>query len=541
MVARCERGLCHGRESSQVLALYLNQPGRTVFTVSSVFLSVALLQLAQEDAGCVDAAGEVIADCDKRVYGMRPSSVLSTMTSVGFLTTAFFMPYAGAVVDHTSRRREFGGAMASAYALVNVAQIALFRRTWFAMAVLQAVIAQAGFTSQSMAMWAYVNEAVDTDTFRQTVVSNMAAWQAVTILLYLGVMAAVIFGAGIAEDAVMTARAAQLLASVAGVALLARSWQLFAPRPARHGLSEGGASGLLWAAGVKQLWATISTMPTEQPDLFRFMVALVFSEAGIRSLFFLILTYLTTQLGLSGTNLNLFYFAAILTGLPGAVAHRVLYRRVGHKLNVMLIHAMWVAFIVAMVGLLRSPAQSELAVFFGLPFGARTARPATAAVRRRVPPHGCIAMMAARCPGARRAGFLLGINYPALNGYFAALTPPGREVEMWGWFLFASNALSWLHPILFTLVNELSGDQRLGLSLAVPFIVLAAAVFATITRARFDGVATDGVGASDAAALEAAAASAGASSTAAMPAAAPAARSESDAAGGGGSINKLRQ
>ena len=75
----------------EIQAFYFNQCGRSVLFISFMFLSLAILQLANEEAGCPKDEKGNFTDCGNTVYGMDPSSMLALMAIVGGLATSCFM------------------------------------------------------------------------------------------------------------------------------------------------------------------------------------------------------------------------------------------------------------------------------------------------------------------------------------------------------------------------------------------------------------------------------------------------------------------
>lgn len=112
--------------------------------MSNVFLSTALIYLASEEVGCVvkNAAGEeVVADsCDKRVYGaFRPAALVTNIAAISGVMSALFMPIIGALIDYTPHRWNVGVWSAVLITLVQVVQCFTYAKTWFPMAILQAI------------------------------------------------------------------------------------------------------------------------------------------------------------------------------------------------------------------------------------------------------------------------------------------------------------------------------------------------------------------------------------------------------------------
>lgn len=105
--------------------------------MANVFLSSALLYLANEAAGCIDEEGNLIEDCDGKVYGFVPASLITNVAVISGLLTALFMPVVGAIIDYTPHRRLVGIATAVLITVMQGIQIGTVQKTWFAMAILQ--------------------------------------------------------------------------------------------------------------------------------------------------------------------------------------------------------------------------------------------------------------------------------------------------------------------------------------------------------------------------------------------------------------------
>ena len=99
--------------------------------MSNVFLASALIFLAKREIGCEEDEVE----CGK-VYGMKPSSLITTIGTVSGILSAFFMPFIGAIIDYTSKRWECGAIATTLFILIQAIQIGTVQKTWFAMATL---------------------------------------------------------------------------------------------------------------------------------------------------------------------------------------------------------------------------------------------------------------------------------------------------------------------------------------------------------------------------------------------------------------------
>jgi hypothetical protein len=123
--------------------------------MSNIFLSSSFIYLASEQAGCVDEEGNVMEDCDEKVYGFKPASFVTNIAVISGVLSALFMPLVGAMIDYTPYRKAAGVGSAVVLVMIQAAQIGTVSATWLAMAVLQAL---AGFLYQVqvLAVYAYL-------------------------------------------------------------------------------------------------------------------------------------------------------------------------------------------------------------------------------------------------------------------------------------------------------------------------------------------------------------------------------------------------
>lgn len=130
---------------------------RGAIVMSNIFLSTSIIYLASVEAGCVDENGTVVDDCENKVYGFIPSSLIANIAVISGLLSAFLMPLIGAIVDYTPHRKATGIVAAILLILIQGVQIGTVAATWFPMTVLQAV---AGFIYQVevLATYAYLPE-----------------------------------------------------------------------------------------------------------------------------------------------------------------------------------------------------------------------------------------------------------------------------------------------------------------------------------------------------------------------------------------------
>ena len=85
----CKKFFLYNSHDPVVQAFYLNQFGRSALFISFMFLSLGILQLANEQAGCPKTESGAYACTDEnKVYGSRPSSILALMALAGGLSVS---------------------------------------------------------------------------------------------------------------------------------------------------------------------------------------------------------------------------------------------------------------------------------------------------------------------------------------------------------------------------------------------------------------------------------------------------------------------
>ena len=134
----------------EATGLALNSIARGAVGMSSLFLGPALLILAQnaakEAGGCNttsynndDNGGqeECSDDDEGRVYGMRPSSLLTNIGIFSGVFSAILLPLFGAIVDHTPHRKAIGQWAAILLSIIKGIEIFISKSTWFFISILQ--------------------------------------------------------------------------------------------------------------------------------------------------------------------------------------------------------------------------------------------------------------------------------------------------------------------------------------------------------------------------------------------------------------------
>mmetsp|Transcript_3354 Transcript_3354/g.5000 ORF Transcript_3354/g.5000 Transcript_3354/m.5000 type:complete len:214 (-) Transcript_3354:298-939(-) len=131
--------------------------------MASIFLVPALLGLASNEAQSSCDVEEAERD-DSRVYGFKPSSLLTNIAIVEGLIATIILPLFGAITDHTPHRRSVGGWSAAGLSIIKIIELALSQKTWFAVSWLQ-VASSTYFVSiariYSLLIFSRINQGTD--------------------------------------------------------------------------------------------------------------------------------------------------------------------------------------------------------------------------------------------------------------------------------------------------------------------------------------------------------------------------------------------
>eukprot|EP00934_Nitzschia_sp_Nitz4_P006401 Nitzschia sp. Nitz4//scaffold155_size52807//30637//32354//NITZ4_006801-RA/size52807-augustus-gene-0.54-mRNA-1//-1//CDS//3329537384//6391//frame0 len=411
----------------------MNGMGRGPLVMSNIFLSSAFIYLAQERAGCLDEEGEVIDDCDGEAYGFKPASFVTNIAVISGVLSAFFMPFIGAMVDYTHYRRAVGAGACFVMVLIQGIQIWLTQKTWLAMAVLQAI---SGFLYQCeiLAAFAYLPDmsyiiGEETMTrFTSTFVMTQFSCQS----LFLIIVIAISFAFDM--DDVATAQTGQAIDVVWSGVGLYLSWKWFEPVPPRHQLPEGRS---LWTAGFSQTFNTAKAIKEKYSHgTWWFFCSLVFAEAGVNAFTTVAVVFLDEQMGLSGTEIGIFFLTTLVCAVPGARIGAWVTEKTNPKRSYQI--ALAVMTVIAAGGaVILDFIPSWLSYVWG----------------------GGI-------------GVTIGWFYPVENVFFSMCLPKGQEAELSGFFVYCSQVLVWLPPLIFSVMVEANVEQTWGVVSVTGFLLI---------------------------------------------------------------------
>mmetsp|Transcript_38950 Transcript_38950/g.81864 ORF Transcript_38950/g.81864 Transcript_38950/m.81864 type:complete len:552 (-) Transcript_38950:197-1852(-) len=429
--------------------------GRGVAVMSNLVVNAALLELASQAAGCLtgeevkaieEATGEDY-ECTNTIYGQNPLSLISNIAVVTGLLSAFFMPIIGVVLDFTPHRKLVGIVFCIVFICIQACQIAIGPKTWFPMAILQSI---AGFCFSGMLMTslAYLPEICEiVGQSRHTqYTARFTAKQFSVQALFLVLVGGLSFAFGISDDSVMTARMSQALNVCLVSILFGTGWRCYMPsRPSSRELPEStGTTRLrccgIIAHGIRQNLRTLKSIIREYKKGLRwFMAAEVFAQSSVGALTTVSVVYLSSEVGLNATDITFFFLVVLIGTIPGSRVSAVLAKWSNPS-------SCWQA--------------SMIVLFVTMVIGAFTLGNA---------PNKYYSFI-----WGFFVGVCLGWFYPTENLFFSCILPKGSEAEIAGFRVICSMILSWLPPLIFSILVSNGVEAKWGMTFMASFVLVAA-------------------------------------------------------------------
>jgi len=240
------------------------------------------------------------------------------------------------------------------------------------------------------------------------------------------------------SSTVVTAQISQGINTLCCILLFGFGWfKYMTPRPAARELPEGRS---LLLAGFRQNLSTAKNVSRFfKKGLRWYFLALAFAEASASALVTLSVVYLGDSLKLTGGEIGIFFLITLVATVPGTV----ISFKVTSKTNP---NTSWKIanvnlFVTTMIGCLVLEGLPKYCAYIWSFF----------------------------------MGLGLGWFYPTENLFFSMITPKGQEAEMAGFYVYCTVILSWLPPLVFTLLMEVNLPQKHGVILVGVFFLVAAA------------------------------------------------------------------
>jgi len=422
-----------GQKLPEATGWAMDSVGRGPLNQVGSYVGTAILRLAMKEAGCRTS------DCTNKTHGFKPSSLLTTTTTIIGIISAILMPIVGSVVDHTPYRRMVG--VVSGFFAVGFigAQIFLNEDNWFGMLIVDAAQTFA-FLIHTTAVFAYLPDLSLDEDILSHYTSRFNVRQYIGQFIYVSLVIATGEARGTdrtINSTVQTANDAAGIAFGSGVLFVGYAWTfLFRDRPPLTQVPEGST---LLTAGFSRIGKTSKIVWKNYRHLRWFMASLLFSpEAGAGVVLSIAVTFLTVFMKFTAIEIA----KASLCLMVGNVIGSLFAKWITKLINPLNSYRLGLTFLGASIGL------SSL-VFTG--------------PERRDAVYGFAGMW----------GVSMGWTYPSQRILFCTLIPKGQETEYMGLFVFTGQILGWLPSLIFTAMNENDVDIRWGLGLVGIFCVTA--------------------------------------------------------------------
>ena len=430
----CGRKVFNGNR--EALAWALDSVGRSIQGISSAsFLATAILNLAKEAAGCETEplAGETdIPECNGRVYGIRPSSLLTSYSVVVGVLATIFMPLIGAIIDYTSHRLRVGRVLAVISCALMIPTLFVSENMWFVVAVVQILQGFVGW-GLNLIKYSYLPELTEDKELLNKYVASFTAIPFGGMVLFLVVLIGSFSFAGIADDDILSAQISQGIACIILTLTMVFAYaRLFEARPPSHILPEGTS---LFTAGFRQVYQTGCHIVNHHRALKWFYVQNAFTDAMLESLPVVVITFTTDTLEFTSTENGIVIMITLVSSIPGSLIAGWLNHR------------------------FKKPIMSTISALLLL-----VTTNVLAGVFLRGPDQKIGSYIAA-------IGWGMGFGWNRTCNEFmsSTLIPKGQDSEMMGIFLLTRSFLAWIPPLMFTLLNEAGVEQH--------YILIALSIF----------------------------------------------------------------
>ncbi|MFE9913575.1 MFS transporter [Micromonospora sp. NPDC005553] len=413
-------------------------------TVITVFLGPFLTTVAEVAAGC-----ELGADsCDGFVYPLgikvAAGSYYPYLISLSVFLTVFVLPVIGAIADRSAHKKRLLGGAAFTGAGATIA-MALVTGDRYLLGGALFLVANISFGAAIVVYNSFLPQLGGPDE-RDGISSRGWAlgYLGGGLLLALNLVAITLLDDG--DNPQRTLDLARWSIVSAGV-----WWALFTLVPLRWlrerppAAAPAGGGNIL-TDGFRQLGRTVREIKAYPLTLYFLLAFLVYND-GIQTVITLASQYGTEELRLEQSTLIITILLVQFLAFGGALSLGALARRIGAWKTVLLSLVLWTGVIIAAF---RLPAEAPV------PF---------------------MVLGAA-------IGLVLGGSQALSRSLFSQLIPTGKEGEYYGFYEISDKGTSWLGPLAFGLVFQLTSSYRVGLVSLLIFFVVGFLLLAAVPMRR---------------------------------------------------------
>ncbi|GAB1691769.1 MFS transporter [Krasilnikovia sp. M28-CT-15] len=413
-------------------------------TVITVFLGPFLTTVTEQAAGCALGADE----CHGRVHPLgitvAAGSYFPYLVSLSVLLTVVVLPIMGAVADRSARKKPLLAAAAFTGAAATTG-FAFVTGERYLLGGLLFLIANIAFGASVVVYNSFLPHLAGPDD-RDRVSSR--GWA----IGYLGggllLLANLVVVQLLSRDGdhQRTLDLARWCIVSAGV-----WWGLFTLLPLRWlrehpGTASTAAGGNVLLDGFRQLGRTLRGLRAYPLTLFFLLAYLIYND-GIQTVIALASQYGTEELKLQQGDLIITILLVQFLAFGGALLLGALAERIGARKTILISLALWLGVMLAAYWL---PAGEPLPfMLLGIAIG-----------------------------------LVLGGSQALSRSLFSQLIPAGREGEYYGFYEISDKGTSWLGPLAFGLVYQLTNSYRIGIVSLIVFFVAGGILLAMVPMRR---------------------------------------------------------
>ena len=404
-------------------------------TVGAVFLGPYVSNLTQLAAG---------PDGLARFFGIpvAPDSFLPYCVALSVVLQVLFLPILGAIADYSNLRKKFMQLFAISGAVATMAMFFVTAATWW-LGGLLLIVANLSFGAAIVFYNAFLPDIAEPDDRdRVSAVGWAVGYLGGGLLLAINL---VLFQM---RDAIGidSGLAVRINLSSAGLWWFGWSFVTWKLLRSRHTVRALPAGETYLSVGITQLWQTFKETTRQHPHTIRFLVAYLLFNDGIQTVIAVASIFAAAPLVRGGLEIEQGALIQIIlmmqfVAFAGALLFGKVAARIGAKRALIIGLIVWtVVVIYAYLGL---RGESRFLEFWIL--------------------GGCIALV-------------MGGTQAVSRSLFSNMIPPGKEAEFFSIYEVSERGTSWLGPLTFGLVNQLTGSLRPAIVSIIIFFIVGLAL-----------------------------------------------------------------
>ena len=399
-------------------------------TVGAVFLGPYVSSLTEQAAG---------PDGLVRLLGIpiAPYSLVSYCITISVILQVLFLPILGAIADYSNLRKRLMQIFAVSGAIVTMFMFFITAQTWW-LGCLLFIVANLCFGAAIVFYNAFLPDIAEPDERdRVSSVGWALGYLGGGILLALNLILFLMRDT-IGIDSGMAVRINLFSAGLWWFGWSFVTWRLLRSRDIAKALKPGET---YLSTGLKQLWATFKET-AKYPHTIRFLLAYLLYNDGIQTVFASAAVFAAAPLVRGGLGIEQGMLTQVIlmiqfVAFGGALLFGRIAIRIGAKRALIIGLVIWtVVVIYAYLGL---RGESRFLQFWIL--------------------------------GAFIA-LVMGGTQAVSRSLFANMIPLGKEAEFFSIYEVSERGTSWLGPLAFGLVNQLSGSLRPAIASIILFFVV---------------------------------------------------------------------